>query len=295
MLHHRNSLRDCSVRPTLGRDTMSTSISPRYPELVGRVALVTGASRGLGQGFARGLAMSGSRVAMVARSERALARAVDEVTGQGGQAIGIAGDVTNHEAVGAIVARVRAEFGPVDILVNNAGVMAPIGHDWDVDPDAWWRTMEVNVRGAFLCARAVLPEMISRKQGRIINITSSAANKRYPVYSAYGASKAALTHVTGSLAEAAREYGIAVFALSPGFVRTDMTEALADAAGIRQYLGDGFRRALDEGRHTPLEIAVEALLFLASGAGDSLSGGQIDARDDLAQLARLTNQGAKLD
>ena len=265
-------------------------MTSRYPDLSGRVALVTGASRGLGQGFARGLALAGSSVALLARSEEALAGAAAEIRSEGGRVIALAGDVTDAEAVRNIVERVREELGPIDLLVNNAGVMAPIGFDWEVEPAAWWRTMEVNVLGSYLCARAVLPEMLKRRSGRIINVTSTAANKRYPVYSAYGASKAAISHLTGSMDEATREFGVHVFAFSPGFVRTHMTESLADAPGVRQHLGDGFRRALDEGRHTPLEVAVAGLLFLASGAGDTLAGRQIDARDDLEKLARLTNE-----
>jgi NAD(P)-dependent dehydrogenase (short-subunit alcohol dehydrogenase family) len=281
-------------RTELGRCAMSTSMIPRYPELSGRVALVTGASRGLGQGFARGLTRFGSSVAMLARSEDALARAASDIRAEGGRVLVVTGDVTDAAAVQRVVRHVRDELGPIDLLVNNAGVMAPIGLDWEVDPAAWWRTMEVNVLGSYLCARAVLPEMLERRSGRIINVTSTAANKRYPVYSAYGASKAAMSHLTGSMDEATRDFGVHVFALSPGFVRTQMTEALADAPGVRQRLGDGFRKALDEGRHTPLAAAVEALLFLASGAGDALAGRQVDARDDLEQLVRLTKE-AKLD
>ena len=268
-------------------------MTPKYPDLSGRVSLVTGASRGLGYGFARGLALSGSAVALLGRSDEAIARAAAEIQEAGGHVLAVTGDVTDAGAVQGVVERVHDELGAIDLLVNNAGVMAPIGRDWEVDPIAWWRTMEVNVLGTFLCARAVLPAMLERRRGRIINVTSTAAQKRYPVYSAYGASKAAITHLTGSMDEATRNYGVRVFALSPGFVRTEMTESLADAAGVRQHLGDGMRRALDEGRHTPLAVAVEALLFLASGAGDTLSGQQVDARDDLEQLARLTNEAKR--
>ena len=272
---------------------MSTSKTRDYPELAERVALVTGASRGLGQGFARGLALAGASVAMFARSEDALVRVAAEIRAEGGRAIALTGDVTDAGAVQRAVDRVREELGPIDLLVNNAGVMAPVGFDWEVDAGAWWHTMEVNVLGSYLCARAVLPEMLERHCGRIINVTSTAANKRYPVYSAYGASKAAISHLTGSMDEATRGFGVRVFAFSPGFVRTQMTESLADAPGVRQHLGDGFRKALDEGRHTPLAAAVEALLFLASGAGDALAGRPIDARDDLEQLTRLTKEAKR--
>jgi 3-oxoacyl-[acyl-carrier protein] reductase len=227
---------------------------------------------------------------MAARSRDTLNEAVREVASEGKRSdvLAVVADVTDGAAVQRMVDEVTKELGPIDLLINNAGVMAPIGRDWEVDPDQWWRTMEVNVRGTFLCARAVLPGMTARHGGRIINITSTAANKRYPFYAAYAASKAAVTHLTGSWADAAREFGVQVFALSPGFVRTEMTESLADAPAVRAHLGDGFRRALDEGRHTPLATAVDALLFLASGAGDALSGRMVDARDDLPGLVHLT-------
>lgn len=269
---------------------MSTAPSANCLDLSGQVALVTGASRGLGRGFAYGLARAGATVVMVARSRSDLDNAVDHILKDGGRAIAMTADVADAEMVQQVVARVIREHGAIDILVNCAGVMAPIGRDWEVNPTDWWHTMEVNVLGCFLCARTVLPGMLERGRGRIINITSSAAYKSYPVYSAYGASKAAVTHFTGSLAEATKEHGIHVFALSPGFVRTQMTESLADAPGVRRYIGDGFRRALDEGRHTPLATAVDALLYLASGEGDALSGAYVDARDNLKELAHLPRE-----
>jgi NAD(P)-dependent dehydrogenase (short-subunit alcohol dehydrogenase family) len=260
------------------------------PDLSGQVAVVTGASRGIGHAFACGLAGAGAHVVPVARSAVKLQELERRIAGSGARATAFSADVTDGGAVEQLVQRVESEIGPIDLLVNNAGVMSPIGRDWEVDPAAWWRTMEVNVLGCFLSARAVLPRMIERRRGRIVNVTSSAANKRYPFYSAYGASKAAVSHLTGSLAEATRESGVAVFALSPGFVRTEMTESLASAPAIRQHLGDGFRRALDEGRHTPVEAVVDALLFLASGSGDVLSGEHVDVRDDIEKLARLASE-----
>jgi NAD(P)-dependent dehydrogenase (short-subunit alcohol dehydrogenase family) len=195
-------------------------------------------------------------------------------------------DVTDATAVATAVASVERTLGPIDVLVNCAGIMAPLGVDWELDPAAWWRTMEVNVYGAFICWHAVLPGMIARRRGRIINISSGAAHKRYPLYSAYGASKSALSHASASLAEATRPFGVQVFAYSPGFVRTDMTEALADAPVVREFVQDGFRRALDEGRSTPIERSAAVLLRLASGEIDALSGRHIDVSDDLPALLR---------
>jgi NAD(P)-dependent dehydrogenase (short-subunit alcohol dehydrogenase family) len=106
------------------------------------------------------------------------------------------------------------QWGSVDMLVNNAGIAGPLGAPWDVDPAAWWRTFEVNMRGAFLCARAVLPGMLTRQRGRIVNISSGAAVRWYPALDAYCASKAALTQWTRCLARETQAHGIAVFAFA---------------------------------------------------------------------------------
>ena len=253
-------------------------------DLRGSVALVTGGSRGLGRAFALALGSAGAKVAVAARSAAALADTCAAIERDGGESVAFPLDVTDDAAVGDAVTTIERTLGPIEILVNCAGVMAPIGHDWEVDPGAWWRTMEVNVHGAYICWRAVLPQMIERRRGRIINITSSAANKRYPLYSAYGASKAALSHASASLADAVRDFGIAVFAYSPGFVRTEMTEALADAPLVREFVREGFRRALDQGRSTPIERSAAMLLRLARGEADARSGQQIDVNDDLASI-----------
>ena len=253
-------------------------------DLRGQVAWITGASRGLGRAFALGLADAGAAVALTARTASGLDVTLREIAARGGRAVTVPADVTEASTVAAARRAVESELGPVDILVNNAGVMAPTGRDWEVDPTAWWRTMEVNVLGSFLCWRSVLPSMLERRRGRIITLSTSAVYKRYPFYSAYGASKAAITHASASLAEATRPFGIAVFALSPGFVKTQMTEALADAPAIREHLGEGIRKALDEGRVTSPRQAVEVLLVLASGRADVLSGRHLDVSDDLSAL-----------
>ena len=101
-----------------------------------------------------------------------------------------------------VVSSVTEEFGPVDILVNNAAIVTPLGYDWDIDPDAWWHTMEINLRGAYLCAHLVLPAMMQRRSGRIINVTSVAAHQVHPYATAYCTSKAALSQWTNLLAAA---------------------------------------------------------------------------------------------
>ena len=150
------------------------------PTLVGRVALVTGGARGLGRVYALALAEAGAVVAVAARSADLLAETVTEIEAAGGRAVAVPTDVAHRPAVDALVAEVERRLGPVDVLVNNAGIGGPFGPFADTDPDAWWRCLEVNLRGPALCARAVLPGMLLRRRGRIINVTSSLGNGAEP-------------------------------------------------------------------------------------------------------------------
>lgn len=266
-----------------GNDDASTNLR-------GQVALVTGGSRGLGRAFAQALADAGAIVAVSGRSPDELAETVRRIEEKAGRAVALTADVTDREAVGRMVAEAERQLGPIDLLVNNAGVMAPIGPDWEVDPDHWWRTLEINVRGPQLCARAVLPGMIARRNGRIINISSGAANNYIAYGSAYSASKAALTNWTGSLADATKGHNIRVFAYAPGFVRTAMTEYLAESPDVHQWMGDAFQNLFDKGWDTPMERAVAVFLFLASGRADALSGRHIRVEDDPDDLMRRAGE-----
>ena len=186
-----------------------------------QTALVTGAGRGIGAEIARRLASDGWSVAIAARSEGALSE-VAEATG----ALPFVLDVTDA----VTVERVVAEIGRIDLLVNNAGIGGTGGASWTKDAAAWWRVVEVNLLGPFLCSRAVLPGMCGRGEGRIVNVSSNAAFFRLEsdwdarIDSAYQTSKAALVRLTEALAAEARGFGVSVFAISPGMVKTEMTE-----------------------------------------------------------------------
>jgi NAD(P)-dependent dehydrogenase (short-subunit alcohol dehydrogenase family) len=228
-------------------------------------ALVTGAGRGIGAEIARKLASVGWSVAIVARSEGALA----EVAAKTG-ALPFVLDVTDAAAV----ERVVAEVGRVDLLVNNAGTGGVGGATWMKDAAAWWRVMEVNVLGPLLSSRAVLPGMCERGEGRIVNVASNAAFFRLErdwdasIDSAYQASKAALVRLTEALAAEACAFGVSVFAISPGMVKTEMTE---------QVFADVWD---DEAVWTPPEQTGELVSFIATGALDALSGRYIHAAAD---------------
>jgi NAD(P)-dependent dehydrogenase (short-subunit alcohol dehydrogenase family) len=242
------------------------------------------AAAGLGRGFACALATAGAAVAVAARSADEIADTVSIVRDAGGRACAFQLDVVDATAIDSCVAAVEHELGPIDLLVNNAGVASPAGMDWEVDPSVWWRTLEVNLRGPFLCARAVLPGMIARRRGRIINISSSAAFGNNASLSAYGVSKAALTHWSGRLAAQVEQDGVAVIAYAPSVVRTAMTETLATSPDWIRITHGGFQRMFEEGRDDSLERTVEAFMLLASGRADALTGRHLSVSDDLTHI-----------
>lgn len=259
---------------------MSINASDSQVDLTGQVALVTGGGDGLGRAFALALARAGARVALTARRAEPLTETVEQVEQGGGRALAIPGDVTEPEAVARVVRTAESQLGPIDILVNNAGVLGPLGYDWQVAPEDWWRTFEVNVLGAFRCAREVLAGMVMRKRGRIVNISSGAGFSRLPQMGAYCATKAALTQWTKTLAEDTRAHGIAVFALHPGFVRTTSMAASVTSPDAPRAVQDTFHALVSQGRATPIERVTQMLLFLVSERADALSGRFIRAKDD---------------
>lgn len=183
-------------------------------------------------------------------------------------------DVPDARAVDAAVSRVEQRLGPIDLLVNNAGVVGPVGlMTWEHAPAEWWRVFEVNVLGTFLCCRAVLPSMMARHAGRIVNLASNAAfapieGPGVPTTSEYLASKAALVRFGEALAIEARPFGVGVFTVSPGRVKTAMT-AEAFAAEWE-----------DAALWSPPNLVAELIEFIASGALDALSGRYIHATND---------------
>jgi 3-oxoacyl-[acyl-carrier protein] reductase len=227
-------------------------------ELEGQVALVTGGGRGIGRLIARELADAGMRVAVAARTADQAEQTAQEIDG-----LAMTADVSKPEDVEAMTATVERELGPVDLLVNNAGVGLERSLPWEQDPADWWRVFEINVLGAYLCSRAVLPGMVERRRGRIVNTGSGASYLPMGGATAYGASKAALGRFGELLAGQVAEFGIAVFTISPGLVRTEMTESFGDDAPW-----------------TPPELAPRLVRVLASGRADRLAGRYIHAEHD---------------
>jgi len=222
------------------------------------IALVTGGGRGIGANIARKLAEDGWDVVIAARTVAQVEAVAVEIDGRA-----VALDVTDREAVEGAV----ADAGPVDLLVANAGISNRDGATWEIEPEDWWRTFEVNVLGVHLCCRAVIPGMLERGSGRIVITGSGAAYLPNQRTTAYPASKAAVCRYGESLAgELAGQ--IPVFFFSPGLVRTDMTAS-----------------APDDAPWTPPELAPRLVAALATGRYDPLAGRYLHAEhDDLDDL-----------
>ena len=241
------------------------------PELDGRVALVTGGGRGVGANVARELAAGGARVAVSARSRDQVEAVAEKIGG-----LAVVADVSKPDSVRAMVDQVESKLGPIDVLVNNAGISGTLDRAWEADTAEWWRVFEVNLFGPFLCCRAVVPGMLERRHGRIVNVGSGAAYLPVgsTVETGYGASKAGLYRFGEMLAAQLDGTGVVVFTISPGLVRTDMTARFGDDAPW-----------------TPPELAPRLVRVLASGRADKLSGRYIHAEhDDVEDLIRRADQ-----
>jgi NAD(P)-dependent dehydrogenase (short-subunit alcohol dehydrogenase family) len=251
-------------------------------DLTGQVALVTGAGRGIGRAIAIALRDAGAAVAVCARSKEEISAASEELATAGGQARAFSVDVSDRGAVERMIAQVEHELGPVDLLVNNAAVGGPIALFEAIDPDEWWRAIEVNVRGTLYCTRAVLPQMVERGHGRIVNVSSGAGFAKWPMVSSYVVSKAALYRLTETLDAETRERGVRMFAINPGAVLTRMFEYGMTSG--EPSVENVFRGVVDAGLLTPIEQPARMVVYLASGKADALSGRSLDVNDDLPEM-----------
>lgn len=259
-------------------------------ELAGQVALVTGGGRGIGRGIAEAFAAEGAAVAVMARTTTQLEETVAHIERAGGRALAVAGDVTVREDVERAVAETTRELGPITVLVNNAGITGPYAPIWAADPDEWWLTQEVHVRGVYLCTRAVLPSMMARGGGRIITVASRAAEQARPHVSAYGIAKTAQVRFTETLAAEVGPYGIHAFVLHPGFVDTQFADEPLRRADAQQWVPEFVARVRELKRNpaigTPMSAVTRLCVFLASGKGDALSGRYLTVDDDVTELVR---------
>jgi NAD(P)-dependent dehydrogenase (short-subunit alcohol dehydrogenase family) len=235
-------------------------------DLTGRVAVVTGASKGLGRAIAGALAEAGADVALVSRTLSDLEVVAESIRAGGRRAIPAAADVTDEDDVRRIVQEAVDHFGQIDILVNNAGIEGQ-GAVVDMDADHWDRVMQVNLRGPMLCTKHVGPHMIARQRGKVINVASVMATRAARYMSPYLASKAALVQLTRGTALEWIHHNVQVNALCPGYFLTPMNEEF-----FASEAGQKFVRKLPIKRLGDVKEIGGAAVFLASDASNYITG-----------------------
>jgi NAD(P)-dependent dehydrogenase (short-subunit alcohol dehydrogenase family) len=250
-------------------------------DLSNTTALLTGAAGSIGRATVQELLDRGASVIASDVTSAGLSELEEHK-----QLATVQADVTDRQSVADMVAFARERLGHVDVLINNAALLSGIGPMWKVDPDKWWADLTVNLLGTFHCVQAVLPEMMERNRGTILNMVGGGLGTPNPAGSGYGCSKAALARLTDTLAEELTEYpGVRVFALAPGFIRSTITRDLAthpDAMPWFQFVKDW----LEEGRDNSPESVAAALCDMAVYADELPNGRIFRYSDSMAEMAQ---------
>ncbi|HVM08028.1 MAG TPA: glucose 1-dehydrogenase [Acidimicrobiales bacterium] len=240
------------------------------PDLSGHVGIITGAARGMGRAYAAAAASAGAKVVVADIGDAE--PVAGEVTEAGGSAIAVQVDVSDEASVGAMVQATIDEFGRIDFLVNNAALYATLGISpfTAITVDDWDRVMAVNLRGPFLCARAVVPHMIEQRNGSIVNISSNTALAGVPFLAHYVSSKGGLIALTRALARELGEHAIRVNTVTPGFTMSDGSRQLFRDAGLPE--GDPTINERSIKREQQPEDVVGAVLFLVADDSRFVTG-----------------------
>jgi NAD(P)-dependent dehydrogenase (short-subunit alcohol dehydrogenase family) len=261
----------CPIAP-LCHKTVETMEGAVMPKLSGKVAIVTGASRGIGAAVARALADAGASVMLAARTVAQAEANAREIRAAGGKATTFACDVADYAACQRLVHETAERFGLPDLLVNNAGVIEPISTVGVGDPSEWARSIGINLIGAYYAIRAVLPGMIERGHGSIINVSSGAAHRPQEGWSAYCAGKAGLAMLTRSIDLEHRAAGIRVFGFQPGTTDTDM-QVIIRASGVNPI------SRIPREQLTPVAHPARGIVYLCTNDADDLAGKEINLGD----------------
>lgn len=241
------------------------------PRLQNKVAILTGAASGIGQGTAELFAEHGARLVLVDRNEAGLAETSARVKRAGAAAVTVCGDVSQSATIQRVVAAALETFGQIDVVFNNAGIM-PYGDLQQVSEETWDEVQAVNVKAMFLMSKAVLPHMLQRGTGSIINTSSVMATLTEPGYEAYTTSKAGVIGLTKALAVSYADQGIRVNALCPGWVDTPMNRKVAENLGGMDKLYPIIKRQQPLGRMASTREVAYAVLFLASDESTAVTG-----------------------
>ena len=242
-------------------------------ELTNKVAVVTGASRGIGAATAVELAKAGAKVVLAARSEAEINTIAQSIRDDGGVAVARSCDVSSYADVSSLIETAESAYGQVDILVNNAGVIEPINHLAESDPEAWGQVVDINLKGVYYGMRAVLPAMIARGAGTIITIGSGAAHGAMEGWSHYCTTKAGALMLTKAVHKEAGGKGVRSINLSPGTVATEMQVEIK-ASGINPV------SQLDPSVHIPADWPARAIVWLSGAGGDRFAGEEVSLRDE---------------
>jgi NAD(P)-dependent dehydrogenase (short-subunit alcohol dehydrogenase family) len=237
-------------------------------DLTGKVALITGASKGIGEAIALAFAAAGAKVVVSSRKQAALDAAAAKIEERGGEVLALAAHTGETDAINALVARSVERFGGVDIAVNNAATNPHFGPLLTADEGQWQKILDVNVIGYFRVAKAVVPEMQKRGGGKIINIASVAGLRPMSAMGIYSVSKAAVLMLTQVLAQELGAHNIQVNAIAPGVIKTRFSSLLWQTESIARSI----QAATPLGRFGEVDDLTAAALYLASSASDFMTG-----------------------
>ena len=255
-------------------------------KLQGRTVIVTGSGRGVGRALAVEFGRRGANVVCCARREHEIAETVRLIREEGGTGLAAPTDVISKPAVEELVSQTLEQFGAIDVLYNNAGSFGALGGVWEVDPDRWWHDVTVNLLGTMLCAQAVLPHMMARNEGIVINMSGG---NQIAGGTGYSCSKVAVVRLTELMAKEQKMEGtdVLVFGMGPGFVRTEMTEYQIQSPEGRKWLPSS-KEAVESGRDRPPEdCAVTSADFIEAAIPEMAGrffGPGMSVRKTLAEL-----------
>lgn len=245
-------------------------------KLQDKVAIVTGAGRGLGRSVALAFGREGAKVVLAARTKEAIDHVAKELQSLNKTALPVPVDVSDEDQVNRMVQKTLETFDTIDILVNNAGVRGTIEPLYKVSLEEWETTIKINLTATFLCSKAVLPVMMAKKQGKIINVASTMSPR--PNLTPYCVAKAAVIHFSRQLAREVKDFNIQVNAIHPGVMDTQMQREIREA-GVEAIGTDLFERIKEEGILHPPDEPAELVVFLASKAADGITGDYLSFDD----------------
>ncbi len=253
-------------------------------EIQNATLLLTGAGSGVGRAIALEFARHGANVVCVGRRKERLDETVALIQKEGGTGLALAADVTDQQQVERVVAQTLQQFGKIDILYNNAGSFQTLGAVWEVDPDQWWKDVTINLRGTMLCCHAVLPHMIARDSGLVINMSGG---NQIPGGTGYSCSKVAVIRLTELLARELQRKGSKVLAviMGPGFVRTEMTELQLTSDEGRYWLPSS-QEAIDTGRARPPEDCARKSIELVQLVRPAFNGQSFGVGTDFQKIIK---------